>query len=230
MAQLNHTRKMSRATFGNFRSKGDTRNILSISYGYTNFHKAPAAAGGATIVAASATSSGGTTLLTPITQPDVPRALTVTTAGTAADIKAVNVTITGTNVEGKVITEDFLTTVDTATTVTGVKAFKTVTSVSVPAQDGNGATYAVGTSAKLGLNHRLSALATTATVRVVTQTTAGARVLQTAPSAVAQDATLVESNTVTPATAPNGSNVFSIHYFFYNWHLDPTNGQPVYGA
>lgn len=223
---------MSRVGLGNFRSLGGgSRNIIGVSYGFTNTKKV-AAAGATTLVHAAITgsSSAASTVTTGFTDPDVPRNLTVTAGGTAADIAAGNVTVTGTNVEGKVITEDFAITVDTAATITGNKAFKTVTSVLIPQQDGAAATYAIGVGNKIGLNHRLASTAGTGTVRVVSLTTAGAKVLQAAPSAVATSATLVESNTVTPATTPNGTTAYSIHYFFYNWALDPTNGMASYGA
>jgi len=56
------------------------------------------------------------------------------TGGTAGDIKAVQVTITGTNYNNEVITEDLPAfTENTAGTVTGSKAFKTVTEVVIPA-------------------------------------------------------------------------------------------------
>jgi len=231
-AQLNHTYRMSRVGLGNLRSLGGgSRNILGVSYGYTNTKKVAAAAGTALVHAAiTGSSSAATTVTSSITDPDVPRNLTVTAGGTAGDIAAGNVTITGTNVEGKVITEDFAITVDTAGTITGNKAFKTVTSILIPQQDGAAATYAIGVGSKIGLNHRLASTAGTGTVRIVSITTAGVKTLQSAPSAVASSATLVESNTVTPSTLPNGTTSYSIHYFFYNWVLDPTNGLAQYGA
>jgi hypothetical protein len=231
--QLNHTYRMSRATLGNFRSLGGgSRNILGISYGFTNTKKIVGTAS-TTAIHAAITGSATviTTTTTAITDPDVPRALTVTSAGTAGDIATGDVTITGTNVEGKVITEAFTFAADTAATITGAKAFKTVTSIAIPVQDGAAATFAVGTSTKIGLNHRLATTATAAgTVRVVSITTAGVKTLQAAPTTLAASATLVESNTVIPATVPNGTTAYSIHYFFYNWALDPTNGINTFGA
>jgi hypothetical protein len=223
---------MSRATLGNFRSLGGgSRNILSVSYGFTNTKKVVGTASTTAIHAAiTGSSSTATTVTTSITDPDVPRALTVTAGGTASDIAAGNVTITGTNVEGKIISETFAITVDTAGTTTGTKAFKTVTSIAIPQQDGAAATFAVGTSTKIGLNHRLATTASTATVKVVSITSAGVKTLQSTPTTLAASATLVESNTVIPATVPDGTTAYSIHYFFYNWGLDPVNGNPSYGA
>lgn len=115
-------------------------------------------ANAAGIHAAIACSAGATTTVsTAITNPSVPRGVTATAGGTATDIKAVQVTITGTNYADEVITEVLPAfTVDTAGTVTGNKAFKTVTSISIPAMDGTGATVAIGFSEKLGLPYKLA--------------------------------------------------------------------------
>lgn len=91
------------------------------------------------------------TITTAITNPDVPRNITATSGGTATDIKAVQVVITGTNYLDEVITETLpVFTENTATTVVGSLAFKTVTSIVIPAHDGNAATTAIGFGDKLG--------------------------------------------------------------------------------
>lgn len=110
------------------------------------------------IHAAIATSSAEVTAVTTaITNPSVPRNITATAGGTSVSIKAVQVTITGTNFAGEVITEDLPAfTVDTAGIVTGSKAFKTVTSIAIPAMDGAGATVAVGFGEMLGLPYKLA--------------------------------------------------------------------------
>lgn len=158
------------------------------------------ALGTTTAVHAAVTDTGApVTVTTGITQPDVPRNLTATAGGTAADIKAIQVTVTGTDAEGNVISEALPAfTVDTAGTVVGSKAFATVTSIAIPAHDGTGATTAVGRGAKLGLGVRLS------------RNTVGNVYLagvKEAPSAVAVSATALESNTVTMTSALNGGAV-----------------------
>ena len=91
-------------------------------------------------------------ITTAITNPGVPRNISATAGGTAGDIKAITVTITGTNMLDEVITEVLPAfTVDTAGTVVGNKAFKTVTGITIPAHDGTGATTAIGWGDKLGL-------------------------------------------------------------------------------
>jgi len=98
-----------------------------------------------------------TAITTAITNPGVPRNITATAGGTAGDIKAVQVTVTGTNYAGEVITEALPAfTVDTAGIVTGSKAFKTVTSISIPAMDGTSAIVAIGFGEKLGLPYKLA--------------------------------------------------------------------------
>jgi len=98
-----------------------------------------------------------TAATTLITNPSVPRNITATAGGVNTDIKAVQVTITGTNFADEVITEALPAfTVDIAGIVTGNKAFKTVTSISIPAMDGAGATVAIGFGEKLGLPYKLT--------------------------------------------------------------------------
>ena len=95
-------------------------------------------------------------ITTGITNPSVPRNITATAGGTAGDIKAIQVIIEGTNYADEVITETLPAfTVDTAGTVTGNKAFKTVTNITIPAHDGTGATTAIGFGEKLGLPYKL---------------------------------------------------------------------------
>ena len=96
----------------------------------------------------TAMASGATTLVTTgITQPDVPRNMTVTGNGAAV---AGNVVFTGTNSAGEVITETILA-AGTATVV-GNKAFATVTSILLPAYAvANTERIRAGGGAKLGL-------------------------------------------------------------------------------
>lgn len=71
--------------------------------------------------------------------------ITATSGGTAADIKAIQVTVIGTDSADAPLTEALpVFTVNTATTVTSVGSFKTVTSIAIPAHDGTGATTSVG--------------------------------------------------------------------------------------
>jgi hypothetical protein len=76
----------------------------------------------------------------------VAQTLKVTVGGVAGDIKAVNIAIAGTDSLDQPLSENFLLTVNTAGVVQGVSLFKTVTSITSPAQDGPGVTMKVGTA------------------------------------------------------------------------------------
>lgn len=87
---------------------------------------------------------------------DVPRTLTATAGGTAGDIKAVQVIVEGTDINGDALTETLpIFTVNTAGAVAGVKAFKTITKITIPAHDGAAATTAVGFADKFGIPYKL---------------------------------------------------------------------------
>jgi len=116
----------------------------------------PAASAAAAVHAAVADNGAPQTVTTGITQPDVPRNITATAGGTAADVKAIQVTLNGIDIDDQAISEVLPAfTVNTAGIVTGSKAFKTIASIEIPAHDGTGATTAIGTGAKLGIAARL---------------------------------------------------------------------------
>lgn len=221
---LAKTSRYSRHTYGDDGVFGK-RNIVSTSFSATDLGKA-ANASTTALLTASATSGSSATTLTPTAQPSVPRAITITTGGTATDIKAAAITVTGKNSEGKTITDTVTPTVDTAGTLTTTKAFASVTSVSVPAQDGNGVTVAIGTSNNFGINQRS---ASTAVAKIMVIAANGSATLEDA-SASNFSSTVVENNTVTPTTTPDGAVQFRLYVFNYNWHVDPTNGNPNYGV
>lgn len=174
--------------------EGARQRILSKSLGSP-------ALGTTTAVHAAVTDTGADQVVTTaITNPPTPRNVTATSGGTAADIKAVQVIVAGTNAEGVAITETLpVFTVNTATTVVGSKAFATVTSITIPAHDGTGATTAVGLGAKLGLGERLSV------DTVLAAHLAGVRE-GTRPTVVVSSSAL-ESNTVTLNSALAGTAV-----------------------
>lgn len=157
---------------------------------------------GSTNAVKTAVASTGSpqTITAGITNPDVARNVTATSGGTAGDIKAVQVTVIGTDINGVTITETLPAfTQDSATTVVGNKAFKTVTSITMPAHDGTGATTAIGTGAKLGLDRKVSRNSTLyAFLNGVREST---------PPTVTFDADNVSGNTVTLASALNGNAV-----------------------
>lgn len=92
-----------------------------------------------------------------LAQPDYPRNITVTVAAsTAGNIAAGNIVVAGTDAAGDAISENFAVTADTAATITGNLAFKTVTSVKIPVQDGEGVTVDVGWGKKIGIPYKLA--------------------------------------------------------------------------
>lgn len=132
--------------------EGAARRVLSKSLG------SPAVGATTAVHAAAAGATGGVTdITTSLTNPAVPRNVTCTAGGTGGDIKAGSVVVTGTNENDEVITETLPAfTADTPATVVGSKVFKTVTKYTIPVQDGTGATFALGTGAKLGIGKALS--------------------------------------------------------------------------
>jgi hypothetical protein len=87
------------------------------------------------------------TVTTSITNPDFPRIVTI--KGNASGI-AGDVVITGTDFNGAALTETIA--LNAATEVLGTKAFKTVTSILLPAKtNGSGDTVSIGRGDKIGL-------------------------------------------------------------------------------
>lgn len=204
------------------------KNMHSYTFGYTEYSKKIAAGSSTAILAATPGANLPVTVSAGITQPDVPRALSVTPGGTAAQVLDSVVTINGYNVEGKLMSEAFRIAAGSSTVVNGQKAFKTITSIVIGQQGGSAATFAVGTTNVLGLNHRL--FKNNSTVKVYTQTVAyGSFTLQNAPVVTANEQT-VENNTITPATLPNGSLIFTVGYTFDNWSLAPVDDTPEYST
>lgn len=139
-------------------------------------------------------------ITTGITNPPYARNITATAGGTAGDIKAIQVIVAGTNLAGEAITETLPAfTVDTAGAVTGDKAFATVTSITIPAHDGTGATTAVGFGDKIGLPDYLP------TNTVLLAALAGT--LESTAATVVADADELEKNTVDLNSALNGTAV-----------------------
>ena len=87
-----------------------------------------------------------------LAQPDTPRNITCTPGGTTTDVAAGDVVINGTNVLDEVISEGLTFAANASTVTVGKKAFKTITSVVFPIQDGAAATFDVGVGDELGLS------------------------------------------------------------------------------
>lgn len=162
---------------------------------------ANADAASTTAVHAAVTDTGGAqTITTGITNPEVPRNITATAGGTAGDIKAISVIVNGTDFAGVAIADTLPAfTVNTAGTVQGTKAFKTVTSIVIPAHDGTGATTAIGRGDKLGLPFKLAH--NTVLLTFMNNTIEG-----TAPT-VTTSSTSISNNTIDLNSALNGTKV-----------------------
>ncbi len=178
----------------------------------------PAAAGTADVLSAhaGATSAAAASATTFVAQPDVPRNLVITPAGTTADVAACTIVVTGTDFFGAAVTENFAFLANASSATTGAKAFKTVTSVAFPAgceDSPYGATWSVGYGEKLGLKRCMDSAG-----HILFSTIAGAKEA-TAPTMVAS-ASAVSGNTADFNGTMNGSNDFEL-FFFQNFRCVP---------
>lgn len=166
-----------------------------------NWTAAQAAAADTNGVHAAVTDNGAQQVITTaITNPPCARNITATAGGTDTDVKAIQVIVVGTNIADEAITETLPAfTVNTLGTVTGSKAFKTVTSITIPAHDGTGATTEIGFGDKLGLPYELDR--NTVLAAYLADVKEG-----TAPT-VAVSGSAIESNTVDLNSALNGTAV-----------------------
>jgi len=195
------------------------KSLLKISAGFTKVPEVAAASATAIHAAITGSSSAVTAVSTSITDPDHPRVLKVTPGGTTADVSACDITITGTNVENKTITDTFTFAENGSTAVEGTKVFKTVTLISIPKQDGAAATFSIGATDKLGLFHRLYPNQTT--VREITYYDDAANVsLNTSEPTVVEHEVDIEKNYVTPDDTPDGSTPYIFAYIYDEWGLN----------
>ena len=160
--------------------------------------------------AGDTTGAGATVTAASITDPDVPRVLTVTPGGTTADVAAGNVVITGTNCKGETVTDTLAFEANASSATTGVVAFKTITSIAFPAEDADyDATWSVGITDKLGICKCL------ADAGDVAWASADGTYEGTRPTCTA-DVDEVEKNVCDPNTACDGSKDFKF-YFIQNF-------------
>lgn len=156
---------------------------------------APAAASQTNVLAATTLADGATTTVTTgITNPVEPRAVQI--KGNASGITG-NVIVTGTNINDEAITDTIAA--SGASAVAGTKAFKTITSIQLPARTTAGDTISLGTLDILGLPYKLSH-------NTVLKTFLNNALEGTAPT-VTVSATALESNTIDLNSALNGNPV-----------------------
>jgi hypothetical protein len=173
----------------------------------------PAAGGAAVLKIATATvASPVTVLAAALLAPGLailaaqPRNITFTTAGTTAADAPATALITGTDVNDAAQTET-VTLAQTATIATGVKLFKTITSIVYPAADGTGATVAIGIGDAMGLSKTVKSRA--GGVTIVREVVDGALVVT---GALASASAAPPYGSYTPATAPNGTHDYAVYY------------------
>jgi len=147
---------------------------------------------------------GARTVTTGFTDPPCPRNITATVddvTGDDADIKAVQVVVTGTNMLDEEITETLPAfTLNTAGSVAGSKAFKTVTQVVIPAGDTPyDVTTAIGFGDILGLPYAEEEIPCIAAYLN--------SALEGTAATITASATAIESNTIDLNSALNGTKV-----------------------
>lgn len=129
---------------------GLTVNEMRLAhFGTTAAEGAAAAADG--IHAAIASKTTAQTITDGISNPPYPRNITITIGGDTGDVKAGDIVVYGTNIAGKEISETFTLIDDDTAVEAGTKAFKTVTSIVIPAQEDTGATFTFGFGELMGL-------------------------------------------------------------------------------
>lgn len=131
------------------------------------------------------------------------RNVTFTTAGTTPADAPATVVVAGTGMDGKALSET-VTIAQTATIATGVKIFKTITSITYAAGDGAGATISIGVGNLLGTTRLPKVRAGLANV-----------VREVANGAAVTTGTFVAANrSYLPAAAPDGTKTYCLVYEF----------------
>lgn len=166
------------------------------------------------VAAGTATTAGSRTWTVggalPLLQTALPggyaRRFTITSTSNAA-FTAVTMTIVGTDVDGNPLTDEILTTAGGGATDSSSAAFATVTSVTLPAQGGAGATFQMGFSAGLGLPKPLKARVG---VNVVLREHAGGSLVTNGVFVL--PASAEPYGLYTPNSAPDGSRDYAVLY------------------
>jgi hypothetical protein len=161
---------------------------------------------------AGATAAAAKTVTVFLAQPDVARNITLTPGGTTGDIEAGTVVVTGINAKGQVISENFTLIENHSLPLTGSKAFLSVSSIQFPAESGTfAATWDVGVGDTLGFSKCLGGAG-----YVLAGLVDGADLTG---MTLATSATALESNTVVPNPAANGTRQFDF-LFVQNFRCD----------
>lgn len=140
-----------------------------------------------------------------------PRNITITTT-THADIDAVDVVITGLDINGDTQTDTITLTDGGNATDVGTMAFASVSSIVVPAQSGTGGALEFGFGDVIGLGKQIVTRAGLATA--IKEIAVGAVVTN---GVFVAAATSGPNGTYEPNTVPNGTNDYALYYEY-----DPT--------
>ena len=177
------------------------------SYGkgkYQDFYKAVAAASATSFHAAVTLADGETTTVTTaITNPDTYRVLAV--KGNASGIVG-DVVITGTDWAGNTITDTIA--LNGSSSVSGVKAFMTVTSILLPARTSAGNTVSIGCVNVFGLTRPVAASTDVIYVGIAADAVNASTFTYEAASAVN-----TTYNTVTPTSSITANDDIIIDYY-----------------
>ena len=138
-----------------------------------------------------------------------PRNVTFTTDGNTPTDAPASAVVTGTDIDGNVLTETINLAQAAATTSEGSKAFKTLTSIVFAVGDGTDATVAVGFGKKFGLSRALKSRAGRAAV--LREVAAGTAVTTGVFSDAASSAPY---GTYAPSADPDGSKDYAVYYEF----------------
>lgn len=145
--------------------------------------------------------AGSTVVTTAITNPDIPRILTL--KGNQASVTG-NATIAGTDIRGAVISE--VVALNGTATIPSIKAFKTVTSITIPQRGAGGDSVQVGIGVALGLNRLVTDQIIIAAIINNLIDSGGACQFTNSSS------TTISLNTVTFATPPDDAGSYSLYY------------------
>lgn len=205
------------------------QNVIQTTGGYTHHRKKVSGATAGYILTAATDNNTTQVITTNITNPDVPRVLAITATGSPA---ASTVTITGVNIEGKVITDTIA--YSASGQVLGKLVFKRVTSITFAPQSASTITVSVDTTNRIGLNQRCVPNYTTIVDVYDTAINSGPYptntrpVLDAAVTASNLDEEFVEKNWITTATVPNGTYFYYYFYWFYKVQVYPPKDSPQF--
>lgn len=176
--------------------------VITPTTGYSVVQQwtAPDAPGADDVLSATGLTNAAQTVSTGITNPDFPRALSIT--GNNGNVTG-NVVITGTNIRGETITNTIAA--SGSSTVVGTKAFASVTSIQLPSFGADDTeTISVGISDKLGLQ--------SIPWSTDVESEHSGNAVDTGGTLLTRDADEIEKNLYDPTTECDASTDKMIHY------------------